>query len=130
MKELRSHQVFDSLDQLNEFTDKVLAQVEMNELDRSVFIMLSRYSVKVLGVCWLKVNTIAEALEVSYKTVQRSLARLVNKNIIKRVETMRAVSGGYGASLTIMCPIGLSYREEDVEPCHAPTEEETEQDII
>ncbi|EOQ14313.1 hypothetical protein KOY_00279 [Bacillus cereus VDM021] len=128
MKELRSHQVFDSLDQLNEFTSKVLSQVEMNETDRNVFVMLSRYSVKVLGVCWLKVNTIAEALEVSYKTVQRSLARLVKKNIIKRVETMRAVSGGYGASLTVMSPIGLSYREEAVEPCVGRVQDEPEQE--
>ncbi|EOP73118.1 hypothetical protein KOW_00528 [Bacillus cereus VDM006] len=128
MKELRSHQAFDSLDQLNEFTSKVLSQVEMNETDRNVFVMLSRYSVKVLGVCWLKVNTIAEALGVSYKTVQRSLARLVKKNIIKRVETMRAVSGGYGASITVMSPIGLSYREEAVEPCVGRVQDEPEQE--
>jgi DNA-binding Lrp family transcriptional regulator len=50
-------------------------------------------------------------LEVSSKTIQRALKHLKELGIIKRVRTLRPVSGGFGASLTIICPVELSYRE-------------------
>ncbi|WP_141542354.1 helix-turn-helix domain-containing protein, partial [Bacillus toyonensis] len=116
MKELRSFQVFNNKAELNEFTSEVLSRFSLKEIDRDLLVLISQYSVKVYGVCWLKVQTMADNLEVSYKTVQRSIARLVKKGIISRVGMFRVKSGGFGASLTVMSPEVLAQREEAVEP--------------
>ncbi|MYL30745.1 hypothetical protein GLW03_13005 [Halobacillus halophilus] len=111
MKELRKYEVFQSLGELNEFSSNVLERFDLNENTRRVFVLLTKYSVKIKGVSYLKVQTIASHLELSYKTVQRSLKKLGDLKIIQRVKQLRTVKGGLGASLTIMCPNGLSYRE-------------------
>lgn len=116
MEKLRSYQVFESVEQLNEFTNVVLATFDLNDNTRKVFFELSKFSVKVFGVCWLKVETLADRVGVSYKTIQRSLKALVDLGVIRRVAQMRAKNGGQGASLTIMCPSVLTCREESMEP--------------
>lgn len=117
MEKLRNYQVFESLEQLNEFTNEVIKTFDLNENTRKVFFELSKFSVKVFGVCWLKVQTLADQLELSYKTVQRCLKTLVGLGIIRRVVQMRVKNGGQGASLTIMCPAVLTCRPEGEEPC-------------
>ncbi|MED1410090.1 helix-turn-helix domain-containing protein [Bacillus paramycoides] len=116
MKELRAFQVFNNIAELNEFTSEVLSTFSLKEIDRNLLVLISQYSVKVYGVCWLKVQTMADNLEVSYKTVQRSIARLVKKGIITRVGMFRVKTGGCGASLTVMSPEVLTEREEATEP--------------
>ncbi|MGG0648508.1 helix-turn-helix domain-containing protein [Bacillus mycoides] len=116
MKELRAFQVFNNVAELNEFTSEVLSTFSLKEIDRNLLVLISQYSVKVYGVCWLKVQTMADNLEVSYKTVQRSIARLVKKGIIQRVGMFRVKTGGCGASLTVMSPEVLTEREEATEP--------------
>ncbi|MGE7864898.1 helix-turn-helix domain-containing protein [Bacillus paramycoides] len=116
MKDLRAFQVFNSVAELNEFTSEVLSTFSLKEIDRNLLVLISQYSVKVYGVCWLKVQTMADNLEVSYKTVQRSIARLVKKGIITRVGMFRVKTGGCGASLTVMSPEVLTEREEATEP--------------
>jgi DNA-binding Lrp family transcriptional regulator len=116
MEKLWDYQAFSSLEELNEYVHKVLKSFDINETTRKVFFELSKFSVKVLGVCWLKVSTIADRVGVSYKTVQRCLKSLVDLGIIRRVAQMRVKNGGQGASLTIMCPSVLTCREESVKP--------------
>nr|WP_246288606.1 helix-turn-helix domain-containing protein [Bacillus haikouensis] len=116
MEKLRSYQAFDSLEELNEYVHNVLKSFDLNENTSKVFFELSKFSVKVLGVCWLKVDTLADRVGVSYKTAQRCLKCLVDLGVIRRVAQIRVKNGGQGASLTIMCPSVLTCREESVEP--------------
>lgn len=74
------------------------------------------HSVKFIGVSFLKLSSMAEALGVSKKTIQRALKELSKLGIIKRVRTLRPMKGGFGASLTLICPVELSTREESNEP--------------
>ncbi|PGT81583.1 transcriptional regulator [Bacillus sp. AFS040349] len=101
---------------MDSFLSKALEVLSFTEKERKALWLIAGHSCKVAGVSWLKVQTIADALEVSYKTAQRVLSSLKGKGIIKRVRTLREVSGGFGASLTLICPVDLSYREEALKP--------------
>jgi len=112
MQELRKYQSFNSVQEMDCFISEALEIIELSKIERNVLWLLAGHSCKIAGVSWLKVQTIADALEVSYKTIQRALKSLKNIGIVKRVRTLRSVSGGFGASITIICPVDLSYREE------------------
>lgn len=49
---------------------------ELNKTDQSVFFLISKYSVKYCGVSYMSNSTMAEKLECSPRTVQRSIAKL------------------------------------------------------
>jgi DNA-binding Lrp family transcriptional regulator len=116
MNELRKYETFKSVKQMDKFIGEALEVLPLSKIERDVLWLLAGHSCKVFGVSWLKVQTIADTLEVSYKTAQRALKRLKDFGIVKRVRTLRSVSGGFGASITIICPVDLSYREEAPEP--------------
>lgn len=117
MEKLREYETFDNKEELNEFCGEVLSKFELNETQRDAFIMICKHSVRFKGVSFLKVQTMATELCVSYKTIQRALKALCDLSIIKRIKQMRRVSGGLGASLTILCRDVLSYREDEGKPC-------------
>lgn len=116
MNELRKYQSFETVQGMDCFISDALEVLPLSKTERDVLWLLAGHSCKVIGVSWLKVQTIADALEVSYKTAQRALKRLKDFGIVKRVRTLRAVSGGFGASITIICPVDLTYREEPSNP--------------
>ncbi|MEZ0117137.1 UNVERIFIED_ORG: hypothetical protein ABRZ91_001094 [Heyndrickxia coagulans] len=70
---MREFETFNTLSELNKHVQFVLENVDLLERERSVFMLLSRYSVKFLGVSFLKVDTMAEILNVHKRTVQRAL---------------------------------------------------------
>lgn len=111
MNELRKYESFDSITEMDNFISKALGVLEIRELDRKILRLLAGYSCKFIGVSFLKVQTIADKLVVSYKTAQRALKRLKEIGIIKRIRTIRSVSGGFGSSITVIRPIALTYRE-------------------
>lgn len=51
----------------------------------SLLELLKRYSCKQLGVSYMCKNTIADVLELSYKTIQRLMKKLVDLGIIKQI---------------------------------------------
>lgn len=112
MQSLRELESFSSVAEMDNFISEALEVLELSELDRKLLRLLAGHSCKFVGVSWLKVDSMADALGVSYKTVQRALKRLKEIGIIKRIRTSRAVSGGFGASITVICPIVLTYRKE------------------
>lgn len=122
MNELRKYESFASVSEMDDFLGQALEVLLLSELERKLIRLLAGYSCKFVGVSFLKVNSIAEALKVSYKTAQRSLMKLKDIGLIKRVKTIRPVKGGFGSSLTVICPIELTYRLEPVmsapEPAH------------
>ncbi|MFT4417054.1 transcriptional regulator [Fredinandcohnia humi] len=116
MKQLRQYETFESVSDMDNFIGEALEVLELVELDRKLLRLLAGHSCKFVGVSFLKVQTMADTLEVSYKTAQRALKRLKDIGIIQRVRQLRAVSGGFGSSLTIIRPIVLTYRTEATEP--------------
>lgn len=116
MDKLRQYETFSSVDQMDEHISKVLAHFELSKNERELLWLLSGHSVKFVGVSFLKLDSMAKALEVSKKTIQRALKSLSDLGIIKRIRTIRPVRGGFGASLTLICPVELTTREEATEP--------------
>ncbi|EON70482.1 MarR family transcriptional regulator [Lysinibacillus sphaericus] len=63
-----------------------------SQLTKSTYAVLdfvSQWACKYVGVCYLSQRKIAEELNISYKTVQRSIAVLVNLNVIKKYDSKR-----------------------------------------
>ncbi|MFI8707604.1 helix-turn-helix domain-containing protein [Bacillus sp. NPDC077411] len=67
--------------------------------------ILKRHSCKYVGVSFLCKNTIADKLEVSYKTVQRLMKKLVDLGIIKQIEMKRKSDMLQTANAIIIQPI-------------------------
>lgn len=122
MHELRKYESFKSVSEMDRYVNKVLEVLELTELDRSLLRLLAGHSCKFIGVSFLKVQTMASKLGVSYKTAQRSLKRLKELEVIKRVRTLRVVSGGFGASITIISPNGLTQRKKVEKPTPEPAQ--------
>ncbi|MGI2792219.1 helix-turn-helix domain-containing protein [Bacillus cytotoxicus] len=102
MQSLRDYEAFETVSELNEYIHSVLTQFDLKKTDRELVWLLSGHSVKVLGVCWLKVQTMADLLGKSYKTVQRALKRLKELGIIKRVEQFKPKSGGHSSNSILL----------------------------
>lgn len=104
---LSDYSLFDTTSKFNEAVSDHLKRCnrELNETDRDVLMMLSRYSVKYAGVAHLKAETIAKHIDKSINTVRRSLRKLDKLSIIERRPFLREVSGGFGANLYIFLPI-------------------------
>lgn len=119
MQDLRTYQVFDSVQQMDKFVSEVLETFDLNETDRHLLRVLASHSLKVLGCSWLKVQSIADMLSVSYRTAQRSLGKMVTLGVLQRVQQYRPKRGGNTSSLCIFrpqCLTELSERSEGETP--------------
>ncbi|MFI8710094.1 cytosolic protein [Bacillus sp. NPDC077411] len=67
--------------------------------------ILKRHSCKYVGVSFLCKNTIADKLEVSYKTVQRLMKKLVALGMIKQIEMKRKSDMLQTANAIVIQPI-------------------------
>lgn len=112
---LSDYSLFDSTSAFNEAVTDHLSRCnsQLNETDRDVLMMLSRYSVKYAGVAHLKAETIAMHVNKSKRTVQRSISKLVRLHIIERKSFYRRVSGGNGANVYVFLP------PNDMAECHS-----------
>lgn len=125
---LADYQTFSSKTELNENVSAHLSKqkYKLNDTDQSVLLFLSRYSVKYYGASHLKVTTIADKLEKSRRTIQRSLKKLANLNMIEIKSFMRHVSGGYGANLYLILPFDVTSKlstRQDAEKVDGSKEE-------
>lgn len=103
---LKKYSLFDSSSEFNEAVSEHIERCnkELNETDRDVLIMLSRYSIKYNGVAHLKVETISNALNKSKRTAQRVIRKLEKLQIIKRESFFRRITGGNGANVYVFLP--------------------------
>jgi hypothetical protein len=67
----------------------------------SVLKTLSRFACKIVGVAFLKVETIAQLTEITKRTVQRALNILESYGVIKRQQTVRK-GGGNGHNVYVI----------------------------
>lgn len=100
MKKLRS---FENVAAMNEAIRGFLYTYK-HELAPSAINVLktvSRYACKIVGVAFLKVDTIAKLTESSKRTVQRALKTLESYGVIERKATMRE-KGGSGHNVYVL----------------------------
>jgi len=120
MQYLTEYQTFQSKNELNDAVNEHLTRhkYDLTDTDRDILQMISRYAVKYPGVAHLKADTIAQTIDKSKRTVQRSIRKLERLGIIERLPFIRKISGGYGANVyRVMSPV--SPREQAAEPCQS-----------
>lgn len=85
--------------------------------------ILKRHSCKYVGVSFLCKNRIAEKMEVSYKTVQRLMKKLVDLEMIKQVEMKRTKDMLQTSNAIIIQPIveEVSNKVDTKSPTKCPT---------
>ncbi|MEK5426974.1 helix-turn-helix domain-containing protein [Cytobacillus sp. FSL R7-0680] len=125
MHYLIEYKTFQSKHEMNEAVAEHLSEhrYDLSETDRTVLNTIACYSVKYAGASHLKAATLAKLVGKSDKTVRRSINRLCELRIIRKVVMMRPVSGGNGANIIQILPFDArndqpesSNREEAVKP--------------
>lgn len=102
---LAQYITFDSVADMDNSVEDHMAihYYELTESERSIVFKLASHSLEHPGVCRLKASTIAEALEISTKTVYRSVKKLEGLGIIEKVPGTK-LNGIKGASIYRILP--------------------------
>lgn len=111
---LQSLQSFSSVEQMNTSIKQFKEQYnsELTKSTKAVLELISQYSCKFVGVCYLSKSKVASILSISYKTVQRSCKHLEELGIIIQ-RSMKRASGDKRQSSNAI--IIQSYQVEEVE---------------
>jgi len=114
---------FNELEEMNKtvrvYKDAIIASVKRVDVQArliSLLELLKRHSCKQLGVSYMCKNTIANKLEVSYKTVQRLMKRLEELGMICQVPMKRKTDMLQTSNAVLIMPI------EDVTGKNTPKE--------
>ncbi|MFA1738962.1 helix-turn-helix domain-containing protein [Lysinibacillus fusiformis] len=75
----------------------------LTDSERAIVFKLASHSLEHTGVCHLKASTIATSLEISTKTVYRSMKKLTELGIIEKVPSTK-LNGIKGASIYRILP--------------------------
>ncbi|QBX91043.1 helix-turn-helix domain protein [Phage Altai3] len=118
LKELKT---FENKQQINETVRAFLYQHkhELTPTAVNLLKIISRFAVKIPGVCWTKIGTLADLAGKTSRTIHRALNQLEELGIIERRKTIRK-NGGYGHPIIIILPqdvtsdviSDLSHRQE------------------
>lgn len=127
---LKKLKTFENKQQVNETVRAFLYQYkhELTPTAVNLLKIISRFAVKIPGVCWAKISTLAELVGKASRTIHRALNQLEELGIIERRKTIRK-NGGYGHPVIIILPqdvtsdviSDLSHRQE-------PTKADTSKD--
>lgn len=107
LRTLSEYATFKTVSALNEAvaTHQRRCEGDLSPTSRIVLRFISQHAVKYPGSSMLKVETIAESLCKSKRTIQRALSLLEKLNIISRIPLFRAKRGGNGANIIIVMAI-------------------------
>uniref|UniRef100_UPI000A5BA2C8 helix-turn-helix domain-containing protein n=1 Tax=Lysinibacillus sphaericus TaxID=1421 RepID=UPI000A5BA2C8 len=102
---LAQYITFDSVANMDKSVEDHIAvhYYDLTESERAIIYKLASHSLEHTGVCHLKASTIAAALEISTKTVYRSMKKLVELGIIEKVPGTK-LNGIKGASIYRILP--------------------------
>ena len=81
---------------------------ELNVTARQVLHVMAGYACKYVGALHVKAATIAERIGKSEKTVRRAWNLLQSLGILRKIQTKRQSSGGYGANIFQILPFDYS----------------------
>ncbi|MDA1824646.1 MULTISPECIES: helix-turn-helix domain-containing protein [Bacillus cereus group] len=121
---------FIELEELNKtirtYKDNIRISIKRTDVQSKLITLLEilkRHSCKYVGVSFLCKNRIAEKMEVSYKTVQRLIMKLVDLGMIKQVAMKRKKDMLQTANAIVINPIveKVSYKTPDKSPAKCPT---------
>ncbi|MGE7951813.1 helix-turn-helix domain-containing protein [Lysinibacillus xylanilyticus] len=120
---LGQYKTFDSVADMDKSVEDHMAThyYDLTESERAIVFKLASHSLEYPGVCHLKAATIAASLEISTKTVYRSMKRLESLGIVKKETTVKS-KGGQGASIYIILPYNVSPSMSDRENAENPCE--------
>ncbi|GAB1798606.1 helix-turn-helix domain-containing protein [Priestia megaterium] len=126
---IASEESFNNLSRFNEieemnatvrlYKDNIISAVKRTDVQARLIALLEllkRHSCKQIGVSYMCKNTIADKLEVSYKTVQRLMKKLENLGIIRQVPMKRKTDMLQTSNAVLIMPI------EDVTDKSTPKE--------
>lgn len=99
---LEQYKNFESLEELNHHISQHVKNNQLNDTQYKLLTILSQHSVKYLGASYLKNNTLAGLLNMSKRSIQRNLKKLVGLGIIQKVSTLRPVRGGSGSNIFVI----------------------------
>ena len=102
---LAQYITFDSIADMDKSVEDHMAvhYYDLTESERAIIYKLASHSLEHTGVCHLKASTIAAALEISTKTVYRSMKKLAGLGIIEKVPSTK-LNGIKGASIYRILP--------------------------
>ncbi|MED4887742.1 helix-turn-helix domain-containing protein [Lysinibacillus fusiformis] len=102
---LAQYITFDSIADMDKSVEDHMAvhYYDLTESERAIIFKLASHSLEHTGVCHLKAATIASSLEISTKTVYRSMKKLSELGIIEKVPSTK-LNGIKGASIYRILP--------------------------
>ncbi|WP_421924817.1 helix-turn-helix domain-containing protein [Lysinibacillus capsici] len=102
---LAQYITFDSVTDMDKSVEDHMAVhfYDLTESERAIVFKLASHSLEYPGVCHLKASTIAASLEISTKTVYRSMKKLAELGIIEKVPGTK-LNGIKGASIYRILP--------------------------
>ena len=105
-EKLKSYQSFNSLEEMNQVVRRFLYMHKSSLANGAlqVFKYIVRHSCKIIGVSFSKNETIANALNLGVRTVTRSIKKLVELNILKKIHTLRE-NGKQGVNILVIQPL-------------------------
>lgn len=120
---LAQYTTFDSVADMDKSVEDHMAvhYYDLTESERAIVYKLASHSLEHTGACHLKASTIADALEISTKTVYRGIKKLESLGIIKKETTVKG-KGGQGASIYIILPYNVSPSMSDRSKAEKPCE--------
>lgn len=120
---LATYTTFNSVTDMDKSVEDHIAAYyyDLTESERAIVFKLASHSLEHPGASHLKASTIAEALEISTKTVYRSISKLESLGIIKKETTVKS-KGGQGASIYILLPYNVSPSMSDRQNAEKPCE--------
>ncbi|WP_339216742.1 helix-turn-helix domain-containing protein [Ornithinibacillus sp. FSL M8-0202] len=106
MHYLSDYQTFDSVQELNYHVKQHtnVHKYEMNDTQRNILQFIAQYSVKFAGASHLKMETIANGIGKSRRTIERAIRVLIELGIIEKISTTRRITGGKGANIYRILP--------------------------
>ncbi|WP_176483802.1 helix-turn-helix domain-containing protein [Bacillus sp. FJAT-45066] len=102
---IKSYQSFASLEGMNEVVRRFLYvhKASLSHGAIEVIRYIAKHSCKVIGVSFSKNKTIANALNISVRTVTRSITKLVNLGFLMKIHTIRE-NGKQGVNILVIQP--------------------------
>ncbi|MGM7722866.1 helix-turn-helix domain-containing protein [Metabacillus sp. Hm71] len=134
---IQSYQSFSTIEEMDQAVRGFLYlhKSSLSDSTLNVLTFIWRHSVKVIGVSFAKYDTIADAIEISRRTVIRAMKKLESLGIIKKIPTAR-MNGKQGVNLLIIQPfqsidqLKNNMSPHDVTPPVTPIKTENKQSSL